>query len=452
MKSPYSLKSIENSDILNTNSNPKYKGIDTEVDSIKNKGLGKYKKLFIKTNTNTNQLNLNKNITKNNPKKRKIGKYASNNNYNFNNKFLSDFNKIKSNNRCITNLSYNNLSSEKKTLEEEKYKKAEKKSENSSKNKHFISNGSKSKNIPQKNTNKSERRKILTLNDNMKISNNAKESNAISLTTENKTFPLHSIKEFSHKLKKENEEKKISEFKISISNNKSKSNITKEQELFPSVKKHSERNEGKKNQAKKQNTGLLYKKKKMAKNNENIISETYFFNNNNKKEMNRYFSEDFIDIKNSKKYKLSYDTKITKSNLLKVKNLKINTENDKLNEKYGEILSNPNKYLNTMNNINKNDDNDNNNENGFEPFDLNGIYLKKKGQIKKEFIEKLEKRKIKYKKISNYSFFIEMKNDISFESEIKMNKNQGNNVCVLKIKKIKGNNNTIFNCLKKIVF
>ena len=192
----------------------------------------------------------------------------------------------------------------------------------------------------------------------------------------------------------------------------------------------------------------------MVKNNENIISETYSSNNNNKKEMNRYFSEDFIDIKNSNKYKLNYDTKITKSNLLKVKNLKINTENDKLNEKYREILSNPNKYLYTMKNIDKHDDdmNSNNNGNGFEPFDLNGIYLKKKGQIKKEFIEKLEKKKIKYKKISNYSFFIEMKNDISFESEIKMNKNQGNNFCVLKIKKIKGNNNTIFNCLKKIVF
>ena len=454
LKSPVSLKSIESSDILNTNSNLKYKGIDTEVDSIKNKGLGKYKKLFVKSNTNANQLNLNKNVMKNIPKKRKIGKYASNNNYNFNNKCLSDFNKTKSNNRCITNLTYNNLSSEKKTLEEEKYKKTEKKSENRSKNKQFSFNECKSKNISQKNTNKTERKKILALNDNMKISNNVKESNAISLTTENKTFPLHSIKEFSHKLKKEKEEKKISEFKISISNSKSKSNINKEQELFSSVKKHSERNERKKNQAKKQNTGLLYKKKKMVKNNENIISETYSSNNNNKKEMNRYFSEDFIDIKNSNKYKLNYDTKITKSNLLKVKNLKINTENDKLNEKYREILSNPNKYLYTMKNIDKHDDdmNSNNNGNGFEPFDLNGIYLKKKGQIKKEFIEKLEKKKIKYKKISNYSFFIEMKNDISFESEIKMNKNQGNNFCVLKIKKIKGNNNTIFNCLKKIVF
>ena len=448
LKSPVFLKSIENSDILYTNSNLKYKGIDTEVDSIRNKGFGKYKKLFVKSNTNANHLNLNKNVMKNNPKKRKIGKYASNNNYNLNNKFLSDFNKIKSNtNRCITNLSYNNLSSEKKTLEKEKHKKTEKKSENISKNKQFSSNGSKSKNISQKNTNKSERKKILTLNDNIKISNQVKENNAISLTTENKAFLLHQIKEFPHKVKKDNDEKKISEFKINISNDKSKSNMTKEQEQLSSIKKQSKRNEEKKNQAKKQNTGLLYKKKKMSKNNENIITEASS-SNNNKKEMNRYFSEDLLDIKNSSKYKLSYDTKVTQSSLLKIKNLKIKTENE-LNEKY---VSNPSKYLYTMNNISKTDDNNNNNGNGFEPFDLNGIYLKKKGQIKKEFIEKLEKKKIKYKKISNYSFFIEMKNDISFESEIKMNKNQGNNVCVLKIKKIKGNNNTIFNCLKKIVF
>ena len=448
LKSPETLKSLENSKFLNTNSNMKYKGIDTEVDSIKNKGLGKYKKLFVKSNTNINKLNLNKNFMKNFPKNKKIGKYASNNNYN---KCQSDYNKTKNCNRCINNLSYNNLSSEKKPEVEEKYKKTEKKSENISKNKNLSSNGSKNKNIPHKNTNKSERKNLLSLNDYIKNSNNEKEKekNMVSLTVENKSFPLQIIKESLHKLKKENEEKKISEFKISISNNKSKSNMTKEKKQFSSIKKNSERNKENNNLFKKQNTGLLYKKKKMAKNKGNIIAEQCS-SNNNKKEMNRYFSEDLFDVKSYNKYKMSYDTKITKSNPLKIKNLKIKIENDKINEKYGGILSNSNKYLNTVKN--KNDKIDiNNNEYEFEPFDLNGIYLKKKGQIKKEFIEKLEKKKIKYKKISNYSFFVEIKNDISFESEIKMNKNQGGNICVLKIKKIKGNNSTIFNCLKKIV-
>ena len=86
-------------------------------------------------------------------------------------------------------------------------------------------------------------------------------------------------------------------------------------------------------------------------------------------------------------------------------------------------------------------------------FDLNSIYLKEKGQIKIEFIGKIEKKKIKYKTMGNYSFIIEMKNNISFKSTIKMNKNiENGNLCILKIKKIKGNNSTIFNCLKKIMY
>ena len=393
LQSPKSIKSLENSDLLNSNSNFKYKAIDAEVESFKHKRRGKYKKLFVKTNAN--KLN-------NYSERRKISKYSSNNNYN---KSELENKKIKNYN---TN---NNLSSEKKNLEKEKFKKFGIKSENKNNIKCLTTNNSRSKN--KNNTNKNSNYYIKNIN-------NEKEKNIISLTEENNIPTLPPIKESLNKFKRENNEK----------------NMTKERELF---------------YCKKPKKGLLYKKNEIKKiKNEIIVKEPI----SNKREMNSYFSEDLLDIKNINKYKKSYELKVAKSNLLKIKNLKINTENDK----YADILS----YFKTeKNRIKKDNDNilsdfdvcDNNNNGFFEPFDLNSIYLKKKGQIKKEFIGKIEKKKIKYKTMGNYSFIIEMKNNISFKSTIILNKNiENGDLCILKIKKIKGNNSTIFNCLKKIMY
>jgi len=86
-----------------------------------------------------------------------------------------------------------------------------------------------------------------------------------------------------------------------------------------------------------------------------------------------------------------------------------------------------------------------------DPFDLNNIYFKKKGILKKELLEKLEKKKIRCKKLGNYWFSAQLKKDATVEFEIKGFKNSSNNICVLKIKKVKGTNNSIFNYLKKIL-
>ena len=97
---------------------------------------------------------------------------------------------------------------------------------------------------------------------------------------------------------------------------------------------------------------------------------------------------------------------------------------------------------------------DNKDTNQFiDPFDLNNIYFKKKGILKKELLEKLEKKKIRCKKLGNYWFYAQLKKDasIEFEFEIKGFKNSLNNLSVLKIKKVKGTNNSIFNYLKKVL-
>ena len=117
------------------------------------------------------------------------------------------------------------------------------------------------------------------------------------------------------------------------------------------------------------------------------------------------------------------------------------------------LFSLPNNLnFNTDYNVNINNIKDNNLNEFIDPFDLNSIFLKKKGQIKEEFLEKIEKKKIKHKKLGNYLFVIEFKKDISIEVYFEGNKGLlFNNIGFLKIKKIKGSTNSICNCLKKIM-
>ena len=267
---------------------------------------------------------------------------------------------------------------------------------------------------------------------------------------------------------------------------------------------------------KKQNTGLLYKKRKDSKNKNicfnknnirkkrmdemkksNINNTNYKSNRNkclnlhsvenskiknkdnsikkylyteknnneeelvNQKEIQRYFSTDILDTKKSKKKKkdniLTENNSITKKDnhyVFSKSNTNINSPNNKLKTNlFFSLSNNLNININTDINLKINDLKDNNLLNEFiEPFDLNSIYLNKKGLLKKELLENLEKKKIKHKKIGNYIFVIELKKDTSIELDIKGNKDLlYDNICILKIKKIKGNHNNIFNCLKKII-
>ena len=486
-QSPNSIRPFDSSEFFNSTSNYKIKVINTEAGNIKNKGEQNFKKLL--------KANIGKkiNFIKKNPKqysnfsqRTKIGKHISNNDYNKSKlDHLNSKNEIK--NSYITNLTYNNLSSERQSFKEWNYNKL-------FQNQKIIENrlgNSKKKKDSQNKDNKYEKInfglndiKIKKINSERKTKDNSLKIEIIS--------SLHPIKEKKDKFQRE-KQVKISDFKIGIYNDEVKSKIIKEKGHLSSnssSKKLSEKNEDKRILIQKKNTEPLYKKEKKLKNNimnkannsnsnNNIyciISNDKNYANNknifdienylktvknineglfNKKEMNRYFSQDLFDLSN----KRINNSKPKKGKIYK--NKKLNFSNDK---RYGEILpSNSNLYLNNvksfLNDNNKNIisisnfKNNNNylNDNGFvEPFDLNSIFLKKKGIIKKEFLEKLEKKNIKYKKISNYGFVIEMKNNISFESVIKMSKNSENKICILKIKKIKGNNSLIFDCLKKI--
>ena len=496
LNSPKIIKSFEFNEANNTNFNYKYLRPDTEVESIKAAKSDKYKKLLVKSHTN--KLNINnkkKNISSPTNQKRKIGKNVSCNNYNkweTENKIINS--NIKSN-LTVSEKNILNKTEEKNALEE---KSTNKKGEKNLKNNRNNIIKSNSKNNNDKKIKSARPKRILLLNDNEdKIINNAKkekESQPFIPKTEVSSWPLQPIEELADKLKIGILEKNIAKCKIN-SNETSNSNNAKEREkLSPKFKNNNgfKINEDKNNSSKKQNKGLLYKKKMITKksNNININSErknknkeikisnvnninnclelnssdnknynsfkNYLNteNNNNeerpnKSKINRYFSEELLDTKNKRKEN----------------NFKIKKHNTKKND---ELLTSTNRHLNSPKNkirknlcFNKNfismsnDDgleNKNINYEGFsEPFNLNNIYLKKKGTIKKELLQKFEKTKIKLKKLGNYNFLADFKNDISFELDIKENKKIGDNICTIKIKKLKGNNSSIFNCLKKIL-
>ena len=541
LRNPKLIKS-EKSEILNSNTNRKYIRNDTDTENTKSNNLGKYKKLFIKTETPkmsfvTSNSNLNSPIYQ----KRKINKNASNKKYN---RYDSDNKFINTN---ITNRT-NNLSSDKKMIDEERLNKKNKSNNKNKKNENpnktisnkkdinFSKNDNKdsAKNSTNKKDNKkissSDKKKISIINEDKIIKEEIKEkeikfklANMLTATNTTNAGPLESPKECNDKSKKEITIKKISGLKLNI-NNQQKSQTLREQHstTFQNNKTIPKNNTPKIEEKiiifKKQNTGLLYKKRKVSKTKNifdkkrirhskiedikmsNINNKTNYEKNknknltlnsfespknknknysikkylktekknnneeilNNQKEKNRYFSNDLLNIRNNNKksndivfIKKNYNKIKNNNNLLSNSNRHIkSTKKNKSNlvtslsssNNIKEFINANIQHLNSKNNINDN--------NTFiEPFDLNNIYYKKKGEIKKEEIEKLEKKKIKYVNNGNYNFIVELKKEATFDFEIKGIKDMHGNICILKKKNCKRNkkNNNIYNCLKNIL-
>ena len=432
-KSPKTYKSVDE----NNYSNSKLNRINTEVDSIKNNENIQYKKIFTKSNTSkTAFVKKNKNINSPVYQKRKIGKIINNKSGNseieipINNNYFS-LNKQKSHGEKLFNV-------ERKSQDDKIEIKRKKFGQNPPPiieyKIHNINN------------------KIIDINKTDIISNSIPNSPKGQLSSS-----LH--------------------MNTTLSKREEKKNMIK------------------------QNTGLLYKKRKISKHsyrtkdndirkpkieqikishidntvnncmtlntNDKLNSKIHYVNTENhnneelsdNKGMDRYLSQDLSDLKNSK---IKPHHKKTKSgNIFKMKKdakIYINriSSGDNL---FSDINNNFNipkeKFKNILNmdrDFSKFSLVDNKDINQFiEPFDLNNIYFKKKGIVKKELIEKLEKKKIRCKKLGNYWFSAQLKKDISAEFEIKGFKNSSNNLCVLKIKRLKGTNNSIFNYLKKIL-
>ena len=491
---PKLIKSIEfNEGIGKKIPNVKYVRNDTEIDSIKAKISKKNKNLFIKTYTNKSNIsNKKKNMTSSSNPKVKIGKKLSN---------------IK-NNRCeteykvICNNKNEKKSAEKKILNktEGKIKKIiNKKYENEIRNK--IKNAANSFAKKDEEIKSARQKQILLLNDNeekiVNIEKNEQEIQPILPTKEVITTKIETKEDFTDNPKKEIIDKKNLESEIKNNEASKPKNLKEIGKFSPKFKNNIpfKKNDEKNNNSKKQNKGIIYKKKKIMKkslnlklnserknktkeikiSNSNNVNTCFFLNskekeNNkdfysirdylntekiiygetpNKNKINRYFSEELLDIKNNKnennfKTKKNNNMKISEDVLLTQTNRYLNIENKKIKNNLNTNISIPNddvlgyNYLNIC---------------GFnEPFDLSSIYLNKKGIIKKDLLQKIEKARIKLKKLGNYNFQVDIKNDISFEIDIRENKKITDNVCFIKIKKVKGNNSSIFNCLRKILY
>lgn len=435
-KSPKTYKSIDEAN----NSNSKFNRINTEIDSIKHNTNMQYKKIFTKSNTSKTAF-VKKNKIINSPvyQKRKIGKIINNKNGNSETELPSTNN--------------NNFSLNKQRSQDEKLYYKEKENQE---DKIEI----KRKKIGQN---------LSPINDykNQNVHNKLIDINKTEIITNSK--PNSPKGEFSASLHMSN-------------------TLTKREE--------------KKNMVK-QNTGLLYKKRKISKHsyrskeneirkpkieqikisnvnntmnnclslgiNDKLNNKKHYINtentNNEKlsdnKGMNRYLSQDLSDAKN-RKIK-PYHNKTNSGNIFKMKKdakIYINRINSG-NNLFTSINNNfninvPKEKLKDILNMDRDFSKfsliDNKDVNQFiDPFDLNNIYFKKKGILKKDLLEKLEKKKIRCKKLGNYWFSAQLKKDASIEFEIKGFKNSSNNICVLKIKKVKGTNNSIFNYLKKIL-
>ena len=562
LRSPKLVKS-ERSEILDSNSNKKYVRNDTDTERTKANDIGKYKKLFIKTDTpKMSFVTSNSNINSPIYQKRKINKNVSNNKYNrydSDNKFINS--RIKNstnitnitsrikNSTNITNIT-NNLSSDKKMTDEEKLNKKNKSDNKNKKNEkpnktisnkkdiNVVKNNNKdnAKNSTNKKNNKninsSDKKNNLIINEDKIIKDEIKEkeiqiklANMLPATEATNASPLESPKECGDKSKKEITIKKISGLTLNMNNQQKSQTLPEQHTTTLHTNKNITENYTPKIEEKiiifkKQNTGLLYKKRKVSKT-KNIINKksirqckiedmkmssinnkTNYDNNknknltlnsferpknknkncsiknylkteknnneedlNNQKEIHRYFSSDLLNIKNSNKN--NNDIAFIKKNYNKIKNnnnlLSNSNRHIKSTKKYKsslvtslsssnnikELINTNIQHLNSKNNIN--DINDNNTF--IEPFDLNNIYYKKKGEIKKVLIEKLEKKKIKYIKNGNYNFIVELKKETTFDFEIKGNKDIYDNISILKIKNGKRNkkNNNIYNYLKKIL-
>ena len=431
-KSPKIYKSIDEAN----NSNSKLYRINTEVNSIKHIANFQYKKIFTKSNTSKTAF-VKKNKIINSPvyQKRKIGKIISNKNGNSETEIPST-----NNNRFSQVEKLNNKGKEN---QDDKIEIKRKKNEY---NQNPINNF-KNQNVHNK---------LIDINKTEIITNSKPNSPKGHLSTSLHISSTLTKREEKKNMLKQNTGLLYKKRKISKHSERSKENDIRKPKI-ELIKKSNINNTV--NNCLTLSTNDKLNNKKHYINIENTNNEELSDN----KGMNRYLSQDLSDAKNRKIkphhnktnsgniFKMKKDDKIYINRINSGNNLftsinnnfNINVSKEKL-----KILLNMDRDFSKFSLI------DNKDTNQFiDPFDLNNIYFKKKGILKKELLEKLEKKKIRCKKLGNYWFSAQLKKDasIEFEFEIKGFKNSLNNLSVLKIKKVKGTNNSIFNYLKKVL-
>ena len=431
-KSPKIYKSIDEAN----NSNSKLYRINTEVNSIKHIANFQYKKIFTKSNTSKTAF-VKKNKIINSPvyQKRKIGKIISNKNGNSETEIPST-----NNNRFSQVEKLNNKGKEN---QDDKIEIKRKKNEY---NQNPINNF-KNQNVHNQ---------LIDINKTEIITNSKPNSPKGHLSTSLHISSTLTKREEKKKMLKQNTGLLYKKRKISKHSERSKENDIRKPKI-EQIKKCNINNTV--NNCLTLSTNDKLNNKKHYINIENTNNEELSDN----KGMNRYLSQDLSDAKNRKIkphhnktnsgniFKMKKDDKIFINRINSGNNLftsinnnfNINVSKEKL-----KILLNMDRDFSKFSLI------DNKDTNQFiDPFDLNNIYFKKKGILKKELLEKLEKKKIRCKKLGNYWFSAQLKKDasIEFEFEIKGFKNSLNNLSVLKIKKVKGTNNSIFNYLKKVL-
>ena len=431
-KSPKIYKSIDEAN----NSNSKLYRINTEVNSIKHIANFQYKKIFTKSNTSKTAF-VKKNKIINSPvyQKRKIGKIISNKNGNSETEIPST-----NNNRFSQVEKLNNKGKEN---QDDKIEIKRKKNEY---NQNPINNF-KNQNVHNQ---------LIDINKTEIITNSKPNSPKGHLSTSLHISSTLTKREEKKNMLKQNTGLLYKKRKISKHSERSKENDIRKPKI-EQIKKCNINNTV--NNCFTLSTNDKLNNKKHYINIENTNNEELSDN----KGMNRYLSQDLSDAKNRKIkphhnktnsgniFKMKKDDKIYINRINSGNNLftsinnnfNINVSKEKL-----KILLNMDRDFSKFSLI------DNKDTNQFiDPFDLNNIYFKKKGILKKELLEKLEKKKIRCKKLGNYWFSAQLKKDasIEFEFEIKGFKNSLNNLSVLKIKKVKGTNNSIFNYLKKVL-
>ena len=431
-KSPKIYKSIDEAN----NSNSKLYRINTEVNSIKHIANFQYKKIFTKSNTSKTAF-VKKNKIINSPvyQKRKIGKIISNKNGNSETEIPSTNNNLFSQVEKLNNKGKEN--------QDDKIEIKRKKNEY---NQNPINNF-KNQNVHNK---------LIDINKTEIITNSKPNSPKGHLSTSLHISSTLTKREEKKNMLKQNTGLLYKKRKISKHSERSKENDIRKPKI-ELIKKSNINNTV--NNCFTLSTNDKLNNKKHYINIENTNNEELSDN----KGMNRYLSQDLSDAKN-RKIK-PHHNKTNSGNIFKMK------KDDKIY--INRINSGDNLFTSINNNFNINVSKeklkfllnmdrdfskfsliDNKDTNQFiDPFDLNNIYFKKKGILKKELLEKLEKKKIRCKKLGNYWFSAQLKKDasIEFEFEIKGFKNSLNNLSVLKIKKVKGTNNSIFNYLKKVL-
>ena len=413
-------------------SNSKLNRNNTEVDNIKKNENIQYKKIFTKSSTSKTAF-IKKNKIINSPvyQKRKIGKIINNKNGNSgtempsNNSNYFSLNKQKSQKEKLNNI-----------LKENQDDKIEIKRKKIDKNSYLIKEY-RNQNAPNKLIDINKTEILINLKPNSpKGSTSLHMNNTLTKREEKKNmlkqntgylYKKRKISNNSHRSKEKDIRKaKVEQIKVSNINNTVNNCLTLSTNDKLNNKKHYINTESNNNEELSDNKG-----------------------------MNRYLSQDLSDVKN-RKIK-THHSKTNSGNIFRMKKdakIYINRINsgDNLLASINNNVYAPKGILNMDKDFSNFSLLDNKDINQFiDPFDLNNIYFKKKGLVKKELLENLEKKKIRCKKLGNYWFSAQLKKDASVEFEIKGFKNSSNNICVLKIKRVKGTNNSIFNYLKKIL-